>query len=143
MLMTQARARMTADTRNRLTVAGRACSRIATILVVPYAVVSGVGAPPSEFRQDTSRFVDAASQLLPVYYLIGVLLGLVAVVANAVGARAGRWCGTAACAVSCFADVVCSGMAGPREARFAVRLAAAAIPLVLVIWLPRVAGRSE
>jgi len=115
---------------------GRATATSGGVLILLYALVSGVGGPPSEFCQTPPYLADALFGYLPAFYLGGALLALVGLVQSAVGSRVGRWSSTCGGILSSVGNLVCYGIAAPHEARGALWLAATAIPLVLVIWMP-------
>jgi hypothetical protein len=122
--------------RNRLAVADRLGAIVGGVLIFLYALLSGIGGPPSEFRQEPPFFAKLLADHLLAIYGGGAILGLVGLIQSAIGSRLGRWGSTCGGRLSSLGNLAAAGIAAPHEASVSLWLAAIVIPLVLVIWVP-------
>jgi hypothetical protein len=111
-------------------------SAIGGVLILLVALLSAVGAPPSELRQDPTWVARVFADYLFVLYGGGVLLALVGVTQSAIGSPIGRWSSTSGGVLIVTANLAAAGIAAPREASVAAGLAGIVAVLVPGIWVP-------
>jgi hypothetical protein len=113
--------------------------------VVVLAGLSGVGGPPSLFRQDLSPVLELAGEYLLSMYLTAFLAALIGAVIAAVLPSVGRIVSTLAAATSLLGHTVAWLVSSDRGSMGVLVFLALFLPFVLVMWTrgPRVGTMQE
>ena len=127
----------------RPVVADRVAATLGALLILVYALMSGIGGPPSEFTQHPPWLADLLFDRLFGFYAAGAVLALAGLVSGAFHATWSRWSSTVGGVSISVGNLVCAGIGAGNNAHAAFILGVIVIPLLLTVWVPHMLRRRD
>ena len=107
---------------------------LGTMGIAALALLSGVGGPPSIFRQDLHPWIKYSAQYLLALYLGGLSVAVVAVIVAVATPRIGRLVGTGAATLTTLGNALSALVGSGGEARGAAFFSLFLLPFLLLMW---------